>query len=140
RERGSADEIERLIARDIGLGIDEVQIDPVALRPNEVEDRIAPRAGEVALGDRVIDEAVRADAAGQLVGAKSAGELVDAVAAVKLIGAGPAIEPVIAVGAFDNIVAVVSDQDVGEGVAGAAETGRAGQYQILDVAQDVCAG
>src|SRR2546428_626304 len=73
------------------------KMDPAAFGAVEVDNRVAARAGRIAVGNGHKDKAIRTGAAGQRVGARPAGQLVDP---------GSADQRVIAVVAAKEIIAV----------------------------------
>src|SRR5205823_756896 len=70
-----SDEMEGLIAGDIGLGVDDAQVDLVRLCMAEVEDHVATGKWHSAFGSRVKEESVGVEATGELVRPNAAYQL-----------------------------------------------------------------
>ena len=89
-ERARGPEVEGLVARAVGVGVDAAEVQAVAGKV-EVGDPVA-----VGVGGGAEDEGVGARAAGQRVGAGAGDEAVVAAAARKRVAAGAAEEGVVA--------------------------------------------
>ncbi len=130
-ERAAADPDEPLVARRGDVGVDEIELDLLAVGVAEVGDQVGEgtRRAEVAVAEL---EHVAPGAAGKGVLAEAAVEQVGAVAAVDRVAPAAAADRVVAGEARERVAAVRAAQHVGERVAD-ADARRAGEDQFLDL-------